>query len=453
MLCENELDVVVIGAGTAGLSAARRLAELGVTFVVVDQGPLGTTCARVGCMPSKALLHQGAEVAANHANAAPSTTTIAHHWQLVVATRDALAGAAATRARTWLGDRLIMGKARFESKHVIRVEDKAITAKSFIVATGSQSFVPQSFNALAPKTLTTDTLFDLPTLPKSVGIIGLGAIGLEIGLALSRLGIDVIGAESKAWPAGIVDPVIAKQAIERFSVELPMWLGRPVDAKLIDGKVLLSTGINSAQVDYVLLALGRVPREEQLDLDATGVLRDHEGRLLIDPQTLSSGDATNIYFAGDVSNKRPLMHEAVYEGKLAAQLAAKSSALHERWPVMNILFSDPDLANAGLTYDQLSADEHVIGTATGASNGRSKILQTPDNIVRVYAERRTGAIVGASLLTVRGEHLCHLLAWAIQRRETIASLLELPFYHPTIEELIQSALMDARAKMSSPENQ
>ena len=107
-----------------------------------------------------------------------------------------------------------------------------------------------------------------------------------------------------------------------------------------------------------------------------------------------------------------------------------------------IVFSDPDIGAVGMAHDQLDAGSTVIGTAKGSANGRAQVLGAPDDLIRVYADARSGRLLGASLITSHGEHLSHLLAWAIQRGETAQQLLELPYYHPTLEELLQSALKD-----------
>lgn len=115
---------------------------------------------------------------------------------------------------------------------------------------------------------------------------------------------------------------------------------------------------------------------------------------------------------------------------------------------MSIVFSDPDIAEVGTRFDRLPADA-VIGTVTGQGSGRSKIMQAPHHVLRVYAERSTGHLLGASLLCAGGEHLAHQLAWAVQRGETVESMLELPYYHPTLEEMIDTALRDMRRSLRS----
>jgi len=137
------------------------------------------------------------------------------------------------------------------------------------------------------------------------------------------------------------------------------------------------------------------------------------------------------------------MHEATDEGSIAGFNAARDqAAAFARKTSLGIAFTDPDVVSVGERFDRLPADALLIGTARGEGNGRSRILGGEGGLLRVYAERGSGRLLGASMVASRGEHLAHLLAWAVQRGETAAGLLQLPFYHPVVEELLQSALQD-----------
>lgn len=456
MSLSTHADVVVIGAGSAGLTALRELRQQGLSALLIDHGPLGTTCARVGCMPSKAALHAGQQWATLSALSEEERTTgLAKTpldlWRHAQATRDLLAGNTAKRTRSFASDKLIMGRARFTGPNTLDVDGRTIHARAFIVATGSQPIMPKSLAPLGERVHTTDSLFDLEALPESIGILGLGAIGLEMGLALSRLGVRVVAGDLQDVPAGIADPDIAARAIEHFSQEITMWLGQAMEATPADQGIELRSGDRTDRVDLVLAALGRRPNTDGLDLKLANVPHDAHDRPLIHTRTLRAG-SSSVFFAGDVSNLRPLMHEAVDEGVIAARAAAQSldnrdQALPSRRTPLAIVFSDPDIATVGQSYDALNLDQTVIGTAQGDSNGRSRVLGAEDNLVKVYADRDDGRLLGASLIATRGEHLAHLLAWAIQRGETVDDLLALPYYHPSIEEMLQTALKDASQQL------
>ena len=448
-------DIAVIGAGTAGSTAFREITRAGRAAVWIDHGPLGTTCARVGCMPSKAVLHAAHEwsLLRELAGGAPVAGASAEAlWARARATRDALAQGAAQRTRAAAGERLLMGTARFVGPDQLDVEGQRVRARAFVVATGSRPVVPPPLAALGERLLTTDSLFELERLPRSIGIVGLGAIGLEMGLALSRLGLRVVGGDLLDTVAGIADPAVRERALQRFGRELPIWLGRAMEAQAVSGGVCVSAGGQSETVEMVLAAIGRQPNVERLDLAQAGVALDARGRPQVDAATLRAGN-TCVFLAGDVHPERPLMHEAADEGVIAAQdalalLDGRSPAAAVRRVPLSIVFSDPDVAAIGLPFDRLPAGA-VVGTAEGSANGRSRILGATDNLVRLYAERGSGTLVGASLVASHGEHLAHLLAWAIQRRESAAGLLEMPYYHPSVEEMLQSALKDIASRLAT----
>ncbi len=451
-------DVAVIGAGSAGLTAFRELGRLGLSAALIDHGPLGTTCARVGCMPSKAVLHAGHQWAnlralLQDAKIPAGAASPLELWRHARATRDLLAENTARVTREIAADRLIMGTARFTGPDTLDVDGRCVRARAFIVATGSRPVVPHALTTLGDRLLTTDTLFDLDALPQSVGMLGLGAIGLEMGLALSRLGVRVVAGDMKTLPAGITDPEIGARAIERFGAELTLWLGQPVEAIRHSGAVELRSGDEAARVDVVLAALGRHPDIQALDLPQAGVSLDARGRPVLNAETLRAG-ATKVFLAGDVNSLRPLMHEAVDEGVIAARFAAQSIdgrtvEFPSRSTPLTIVFSDPDIAMVGQAYDSLDPEQTIIGSAQGGGNGRARIIAAEDSLVRLYVDASDGRLLGASLLAAKGEHLAHLLAWAIQRSETVESLLGLPYYHPSMEEMVQSALKDARRQLTT----
>ncbi|MGV3742453.1 MAG: dihydrolipoyl dehydrogenase [Burkholderiaceae bacterium] len=448
---ELHVDVAIIGAGTAGLNAMKEVQRAGKSFVLIDHGPLGTTCARVGCMPSKAVLHAGAVW---QGYALPGTgpreatihgTSANDLWHSAQRTYTMLYSGLADRTRASAGDHLLMGNARFVSPDTVDVDGRRIRAQAFVIATGSSPVVPSFLDGVKDRVLTTDSVFDLPELPASVGILGLGAIGLEIGLALARLGVRVIAADKQPQVGGISDPEIAQRALQHFGgvKGLSMWLGRDIMVRPAEDGVLFSDGERTEKVEWLLAAMGRKPNHAGLRLDLAGVALDDSGKPSVDASTARSGTSA-LYFAGDVSGRRPLLHEAADEGLIAGWNAARhgaTAAFYRRVP-LSIIFSDPDIAAIGVPFHELDAEHILIGAAFGQTNGRSRVMGAEYNAVRVYADAESGELCGATIFAVHGEHIAHLLAWAIQRGETAASLLEMPFYHPSIEEMLQSALSD-----------
>ncbi len=450
----RKVDVIVIGAGTAGLAAYHAIGGTKHRALLVDHGPLGTTCARVGCMPSKAALYAGRRFATANAlgrwDLATQAATRDRLWREVRSLRDDLAGGTAETTRTVVGRDLVMGRARFVAPHAIEVDGVRLEAGAFVVATGSHPVIPAALarygTSVARGILTTDTLFSLTRLPKSLGLLGLGAIGLELGLAMTRLGVRVVAVEKKPLPAGIDDPVIAQRAIETFGHELDMSLGHEGEVTHDGAHFRLAIDDKTHRVERVLAALGRKPNLDSLDVDRAGVEWDVGDNAPIDPQTLRLGRST-IFVAGDANGDRSQQHEAVDEGRIAAHqalalLRGQPLKRPRRRTPISIVFSDPDVAQVGMRHADVHRDRVVVGTGSGDHNGRSKIIGAQRNLLRVYADRRDGTLLGASLVSVQGEHLAQLLALAIGRKLTASQLLETPFYHPTVEEMLQTALKE-----------
>lgn len=458
-----EVDVAVIGAGTAGMNAFSTLRKAGASTVIIDKGPLGTTCARVGCMPSKAVLLAGkrwdmlrgllpASERGHALEVLPAgTTTPQQLWEQALATRDQLVEGNIRQLNELAGDALLSGQARFTGPQTVLLDDgTTVQAKAFVVATGSQAVRPPDLDkALGDRLITTDELFDLEELPRRVAIVGLGPIGLEMGVALSRLGCQVLGSNRSRRLALMEDPEVNHAALDYFGKLFPMAFDAPVQAQRhSDGRVEFQSGEIKASVDWVLAAAGRAPRVEALELAQAGAHFDDRGKLRWDPVT-QQVQGTPLFLAGDVSGDRPLMHEAAVGGVIAAQRALQHIGLDSHQPVrrrsapLSIVFSDPDLAIVGKRFSALPADA-VVATTRGSGNGRSKIMHSPHHMLRLYADAGSRKLLGASIFCEGGEHLAHQLAWAVQRGETSESLRDLPYYHPTVEEMIDNALKELR---------
>lgn len=452
-------DVAIIGAGTGGLYALREVRRAKKSFLVIDQGPLGTTCARVGCMPSKVALYAGdfwrsrkqfSQFGISGADQLSIDTTQA--WAEVKRQRDGFAGGATNNALQATGENLIMGRASFIDANTIKVEQEdgteiIVKAKSTIIAAGSQPALPEWLNSVKDRTITTDQLFELDALPERIGILGLGAIGLEMGLALSRLGIKVVGADIAETIGGIQDPQLAEKAIERFSQEFTFHLGEAADIEPHGDGLLMKVGGESYEIDLLLAALGRQPNLDNLNIEAAGIPTNERGQAIYDPHTMQIGDLP-IYIVGDINNDRTLMHEAADEGAMAGYNACHDTPVaFKRKTSLAIAFTAPDIISVGASWNSLQDKDILVGTGLGTGNGRSRIIGDGSEILNVYADAKTGQLLGAAMFAPRAEHIASLLALAIDREETAHSLMGMPWYHPTIEEVLQSALQDIARKI------
>ncbi|WP_376697151.1 dihydrolipoyl dehydrogenase [Wenzhouxiangella sp. EGI_FJ10305] len=443
--------LIILGAGTAGLSAWKQARDFTDDILMIDPGPLGTTCARVGCMPSKSLLQIALDHrAARHLHRDGLLTGACGEldstavMQRVRELRDRFT-AGPVRAVDKMGERFVRGAARFVAPDGLEVDGTRYSAEAFVVAAGTQPFVPEPWRALGDRLLTSDDLFEMPDIPLRVGVIGAGAIGCEIGQGLSMLGSEVhlFGRDRRL--AGIADHQINDVMREALSGELHLHLGDDAQPEPAPDGVSIHFGEERIEVDLVIAAIGRRAPIEELGLDRLDVPTDDQGLPQIDPVSLRAGDAP-VWFAGDINGIRPIMHEAADEGRLAAWHALHPDAecMSRRTP-MGIVFTEPQVAWAGLRRDDLS-DDNLIGECDFSRQGRSIIKGYEHGLMKVYADPN-GRLVGTEMACAGAEHLAHELAWLVQQQVNVIEALQLPFYHPVLEEGMRTALHDIRRQL------
>ena len=443
-------DVAIIGAGTAGLNAFRAAQKAGARALMIDPGPLGTTCARIGCMPSKVLI-----AAAEAAEAARHAPTFGVHtgaveidrvavMQRVRAMRDFFVKhtRAGTTNKAIDAGLLLDATAHFVDANTLQLDDgRRVQARAFVIATGSWPWVPPPYRELGDRLLTNAQIFELPELPERLLVVGGGAVGLELGQAMHRLGVRVTLLELDDRIANIPDPAVAASAREIFKGEVDAHFHHELKSvRREEDEVIVSFvdddgAAREERFDYVLSAAGRRPRVDRLQLgniglDALGPIEPETGQLT----------GRNIFVAGDVWGQRMLLHEAGHEGRVAGRNAAlyPDHTATRRMVPLGIVFSAPQIALVG---EQPVDDE---GFAAGEQNfrfqTRARCLDINRGLMRVYADKATRRLVGAALITPHGEHLAHELAWMIQGGLTIDEAVALPFYHPVLEEGLEGAL-------------
>jgi dihydrolipoamide dehydrogenase len=196
----------------------------------------------------------------------------------------------------------------------------------------------------------------------------------------------------------------------------------------------------------VLVAIGRKPNFDKLDLDKAGLTLNADGTLDHDPNTLQV-DGKPIFIAGDVNADRQLLHEAADEGRIAGINATgdKPVAFRRKTPLM-ITFSDPNIVMVGARYSELDLDNTLIGSVGIGMLGRALIMGKNKGMLNLYADKSSGRLLGACMAAPHGEHLGHLLNWCIEQQLTILQMVRMPFYHPVLEEAIQPVLRDLVAQ-------
>lgn len=455
---EKKVDVAIIGAGTAGLSAFREVTKVTKSAVIVNDGPLGTTCARVGCMPSKLLIQAADDF---HRRLVLDELGLRGGDKLVAdipavlkrvrRLRDEFVAGVLKSVKA-MGDALIAGRAEFLEPGVLRVSGgKTVRAKRVIIATGSRPLVPDEWKKLGDRIITSDDIFEREDLPKKIAVVGLGIIGMELGQALARLGLVVAAAGRDKFVAGLSDPDVNESLLVAIGSEMPLWTGAEAKVEPTAKGVRLSVGKRSAEADALLAALGRVPNVDGMGLERLGVSLDKKGVPPFNPATMRVGDLP-VYIAGDAGAERPLLHEAADAGRIAGYNAVRQTeTCFVRRPLLAITFCDPNVAVVGMPWREITPKATAVGEVSFTDQGRSRILARNHGKLRVYANRKTGELLGAELAAPAGEHLAHLLSWALHSGATVTQMLQMPFYHPVVEEGLRTALRDCLKQVERPQ--
>ncbi len=456
-----KVDVAIIGAGTAGMTAWRSAVKEGARAVLIEDGPYGTTCARVGCMPSKLLIAAAeAAHAAEHASAFGVNVEGVRIdgravMQRVRSERDRFVGYTLRGIESMPEADKLRGRARFLSENVLDVGGHTqVEARAIVIATGTRPNIPEAYQPLGDRAIVNDDVFDWTDLPESVLVVGAGVIGLELGQALSRLGVRTRILQRSAHVGGLRDPLVYRSAVAAFREELDLCLEAAIldvrrvgDAAEVRYQVAGEPQVVE-QFDYVLLAAGRTPNLDDIGLENTSARLGPKGVPLYDAQTLQLEDAP-IFIAGDVNGVLPLLHEAADDGRIAGRNAARYPDVTpaERRAPLSIVFSDPQLAAVGLRFNELP-DDAAVGEVDFANQGRSRIMLKNRGKLRVYAQRGSGVFLGAEMAGPAMEHIAHLLAWCVQQKLTVDQMLAMPFYHPVVEEGLRTALQHLAAELS-----
>lgn len=466
---QNSLEVVqmrkvkyaIVGAGTSGLTALGAIRKQTDDFVIINGGHYGTTCARVGCMPSKALIHS-----ANHfyetkhfedlgiQGAQGLLIDQAKVMQRVRGFRDRFTGGIKASTTDDLGDKRIDGYAKFVDQMTLQVNDEIIQAERIILATGSSPVIPKPWQAIGDKLLTSDEIFEQDTLPKRVAVIGLGVIGLELGQAMARLGCDVTGVEMLETLGGLSSPEAIDKAKKLFSQEIDLHLGQAADISLNpdnSDEVLVKIADKTVVVDAVLASLGRSPNLSGLDLPAGGIEVNERGMPDFDLHSAQIQDLP-VFIAGDLNGYRQILHEAGDEGRMAVSNAMSFPEVtrFERKTALGVAFTDPQIGLVGARIsDSDSQKTEKVVFNLESNNGRAIVNATDKGTLVLVADKASKRLVGAELFMADAEHLSHMLAWVIQQKMTVLDILRLPFYHPVMEEALQSALRELSQKIYS----
>jgi pyruvate/2-oxoglutarate dehydrogenase complex dihydrolipoamide dehydrogenase (E3) component len=456
-------DICVIGAGSGGLSVAAAAAAFGVSVALIEKGKMGGDCLNTGCVPSKALIAAAKRVADVNGAAAFGVMTqspkvkfpdVQRHVENVIA---AIAPNDSKERFTALGVRIVAGAARFKNAGTVVVDDEDIEvqARRFVIATGSSPAIPP-INGLADVPyLTNETIFDLNICPKHLIVIGAGPIGLELAQAFRRLGAEVTVLEA-ASPLANDDAECADVVLEQIAHD-GVTLRAGIEIKQIKrtrGKVQVvvagPTGEDTIEGSHLLLAAGRAPNIDNLDLDAAGIKREPNG-IVVNKRLKTTN--RRVYAIGDAAGGPQFTHVANYHAGLVVRNALFRLPVKVNYDQMPfVTYTDPELAQVGLTEAEARRRRYAIRVLRWPfdENDRAQAERETKGYIKVITTKR-GRILGTTIVGAGAGELIATWALAIAQRLNIRVFIGTVLPYPTLAEIGKRAgLTYFTASLTSP---
>lgn len=442
-------DLAVVGAGSAGFSAAITAAEEGARVALLGEGVIGGTCVNVGCVPSKTMIR--AAEALHGARAASRFEGLVGEayvadWRRLIGAKDALVADLRKRKYTDLlrgYDRIdyLEGRARLTSSGVDSA-GRSLTVGKTVITTGARPAIPPIRDLDNVRYLTSTSLLELERLPQSLIVAGGGFVGVELAQMMARMGTEVtVVCRSRLLPQA--EPEASSTLTEALSREgVRIVCGAQYGGAREDGTgVTLLIRENDAPIELkaerLLIATGRTPNVEHLDLPAAGVLQDEHGAIVVDDhmRTTRSG----VYAAGDVTGRDQFVYMAAYGAKLAARNALGG----DRFPYSNdampwVVFTDPQVAGVGLTEAEAKRAGHDVKTSLVPLDQVPRALAARDmrGLIKLVADAKTGRVLGGEIVAPEGADSIQTLVMALKQRMTARQLGEIVFpYLTTVEGL------------------
>ena len=451
----NELttEIVVLGGGPGGYTAAFRAADLGKQVVLIERYPvLGGVCLNVGCIPSKALLHM-AQVIHEAAEFGDNGITFSkpkidldkvRSWKegVTKALNDGLAGLAKQRKVT-----VVNGLGKFTSANTISVESKegsttTINFEQAIIAVGSHPTKIPSFPYDDPRLLDSTDALELKQIPKKLLIVGGGIIGLEMATVYDALGSEISVVELMDQIIPGCDKDLITPLYRRIKKQYKnIWLDTKVSSITPETKGLKVTfegkeAPQSELFDAVLVAVGRQPNGKSISAEQAGITVDDRGFIAVDKQQRTN--IKHIFAIGDVVGNPMLAHKAAHEGKVAAEVAAGHKAGFDALTIPSVAYTDPEIAWMGLTEIQAKQQgiEYDKAAFPWAASGRSLSIGRKEGMTKLICEKGTGRILGAGIV---GTNAGELIAEAVLALEMGADAEDIGLTihpHPTLSETL-----------------
>jgi pyruvate/2-oxoglutarate dehydrogenase complex dihydrolipoamide dehydrogenase (E3) component len=444
-----DYDVAILGGGSAGYAAARTSAAAGLRTVVIEGGAeVGGLCILRGCMPTKALLY-AAEVLHLASHAAPwgiRTENVGFDFAKVMARKNTLIQEFADYRREQLADgkfKFIRAHANLLDAHTVALNNaESLTAAHFVITTGSIIAPPPLPQLQETGYLTSDDALKLAQLPKSLIVLGGGAVAVELAQFFARFGVKVTLVQRGAHPLREFDTDAAMEIEKVFRREgIKVLTNTKLTDARRDGQLKTISFQHqgetvSVSAEEILFALGRVPNTAALDLDQAGVVTER-GRIVANEFMQTS--APHIYTAGDCTGPHEIVHLAVQQGEIAAHNIAHPDVPRrmDYRLLLAVIFTEPQVAFVGLTEKEAKTRgvPYLVASYPFNDHGKSLIMEARDGFVKLLAEPQSGEILGGACVGPVGGELIHEIVVALAKRMTVHELAALPHYHPTLAEI------------------
>ena len=460
-----DYDLIIIGTGPGGYVAAIRAAQLGMKVACIEkEATLGGTCLNIGCIPSKALLNSSEKYIELKTHAEEhgiktgkvdlDLSTLMQRKDKIVKQLTAGIGFLFKKNKiTYLN-----GTASFVDKQNIKVKSSkelTLSAKNFIIATGSSSMERPGITVDEKKIVTSTGALSLSTVPKTMLVIGGGYIGLEMGSVWSRLGTKVTVVEKLDRIVPTMDGEIATEFMKSLEKQgLEFKLSHKVVATKSGSKdveVTMESEQDKKQVkdkfNVVLMSIGRKPNTEELNLEKIGVKLNDQQAIEVDQQYKTSVD--NIYAIGDVAPGPMLAHKAEEEGVACVEIINGQKTHMNYDTIPAIVYTNPEVASVGKTEEQLkeSKTEYKVGKFPFMANGRALTTSESEGFVKILADKKTDAILGAHIIGHDAGQLVAEIVTAMEFGGSAEDIARICHAHPTTSEAVKEAALnvDGRA--------
>jgi dihydrolipoamide dehydrogenase len=451
-------EVLVIGGGPGGYTAAIRAAQRGLDTTLVERDAYGGTCLNYGCIPSKAyisaagLAHEAgnAEEMGIHADPAVDAAAM-RDWKDGVVDR---MSTSVERLCKGNGVNLIEGTARFRDAHTVRVAhggegqgSETLEFEQCVLATGSRPLEIPNFSFDDEPVLSSRDALALDGVPDRLLVVGAGYIGMELSTTYAKLGSEVTVVE-------MLDDVLptyeddVSRLVRKRAEELGVAFGFGEAAsdwrEGADGGVVVTTTTEAGEestygADAVLVAVGREPVTDTLDLDAAGLEPNEDGFLETDERAQT--DLEHVFAVGDVAGEPMLAHKASTEGAVAAEVAAGEPAALDYRAMPAAVFTDPEVGTVGLTEAEAEAEgfDPVVGEFRFRGSGRAMTANRTEGFVRLVADEETGFVLGGQIVGPEASELVAEVALAVEMGATLEDVAATVHTHPTLAEATMEA--------------